>query len=452
MKLRSKIYLFSTGILFIILLLTNIAIYFLYVHSAIDKEEDILSNQANIIFENLPPSKLNDSDSNALKPYKINDGMVRYINKDGKVIHQVMDDDDFEHIHPVVVNDEEKKQMTADDHQIFIARYPVKIGNDDDDDHGEVIGTLELAVKLDNVYEDSSLLLTILVITSLIALILSLIGGKLLSNLLLKPISLLSQTMKATQESGQFKKIKMNNPSKDELYQLAVTFNKMMDQLEENFEKQKQFVSDASHELKTPLTVIESYAKLLKRWGAEDPDVRQESIEAIYSESIRMKELTHQMLDLASSEKQKSLQIETFDLVPFCKQLARTLETVNHREIWVQSDQDQVRVNWDPQKLKQVLMILLDNALKYSEKPVGIILKEQHGRIALTVKDEGIGISEENQKNIFERFYRVDPSRQRGSGGTGLGLSIAKAIVEQHEGDIEVKSQIGKGTAITIFL
>ncbi|MET1194104.1 histidine kinase dimerization/phospho-acceptor domain-containing protein, partial [Bacillus licheniformis] len=176
-----------------------------------------------------------------------------------------------------------------DGHLYAISHTPVIWTN------GEVV-SLEVTEQLADVEQSLQTLKFILLIASLVILIPTIFAGRLLSKIILRPIKSLIHTMEEIQVSRTFKKIDLSSPSKDELDQMANTFNNMMDLLEENYKKQEQFVSDASHELKTPLTVVESYANMLKRWGMKRPDILEEAIEAIHSESLRMKQLTSQML------------------------------------------------------------------------------------------------------------------------------------------------------------
>jgi signal transduction histidine kinase len=249
--------------------------------------------------------------------------------------------------------------------------------------------------------------------------------------------------------SRTFKKIDLSSPSKDELDQMANTFNNMMDLLEENYKKQEQFVSDASHELKTPLTVVESYANMLKRWGMKRPDILEEAIEAIHSESLRMKQLTSQMLVLAKDESQWELHMEHVDAAAVCNQTIKHLEQAFERTIYLNIKTDHPVVTADEKRLKQLLYILLDNAIKYSEKAVEVTITRSKS-FMITVTDQGIGIPKEDLSNVYERFFRVDKARNRETGGSGLGLSIARKIVEAHSGRIEINSQEGKGTSVTV--
>jgi two-component system, OmpR family, sensor histidine kinase ArlS len=292
----------------------------------------------------------------------------------------------------------------------------------------------------------------VLTVAILIVLIPSYLAGRMLSDIILKPINSMIETMEEIQRKSIFKKIELKSQSKDELYKLGSTFNKMMDILAKNFEKQQQFVSDASHELKTPLTVIESNASMLKRWGMKDQALLEESVDAIYSEAVRMQELTKQMLMLANHDGEWNLDIKKVDFVLLSKETSKLMKNAYGQHISVSSPFDRVIGNADRQKMKQLLFILLDNAFKYSTSPIELNVGYEKNHVFFTVEDYGIGIPEEDMAHIFDRFYRVDKARNRGTGGTGLGLSIAKEIVDSHGGSINVVSKEGEGTKFTVTL
>ncbi|KAB7705580.1 HAMP domain-containing protein [Bacillus aerolatus] len=447
MSIKTKIYVFSASILFIILLIVNASIYFIYMKSQIKNEADNLLDEAELIAEKVTLSELSQpSHENPLRSYIIDDGMIRFVNKEGHVIHEVDDEKELKELKPIFSNEEKDEEIIVHGEKYLAVSYPVYSGS-------RFIGTLEIVKTLDDIIDSISLLLSILFWASIAALSLSILGGKILSNLLLNPVSAMTRTMKAVEESGEFKKIDPANRSKDELYKMAMTFNCMIDRLKENFEKQKQFVSDASHELKTPLTVIEGYALLLKRRGAENHEIREEAIEAIHSEAERMKEMTKQMLSLASAEGgQENMKREQIDLASFCEQIANKFKKIYNQNIIVFPSPENLTAYWNSQQLTQVLSNVLDNALKYSKKDVEIKPGKIGSRTAIQVVDQGVGIPKEDIANIFERFYRVDKSRHRKTGGTGLGLPIAKAITENHGGEIIVESEEGKGTTVTIYL
>lgn len=224
----------------------------------------------------------------------------------------------------------------------------------------------------------------------------------------------------------------------------------MIAHLKENFEKQEVFVSDASHELKTPISIIKSYAELMKRRGKSHPEVYEESVEAIDTEADRMQQLVNQLLDLAKNK--QSVPSAALDVVKLAKKVVQTFQAAYERDIYFHSDSDSIIVKGNEEQLEQVIYILLSNALQYSDKEIKIQLSVEKDIVNLHVIDQGPGIPVEDQKRIFDRFYRVDQARTRRSGGTGLGLAIAKAIADAHKGTLKVNSEVGKGTTFTLRL
>src|SRR5690606_27417156 len=240
----------------------------------------------------------------------------------------------------------------------------------------------------------------------------------------------------------------VENESKDELYEMVTTFNELMRQLKESFKKQEQFVSDASHELKTPLSIIKSYAELLKRRGKANPELITESIDVIEQEAERMQLLVNQLLDLAKNK--QAFPHEPIELVPLVKKVHRIFADAYDRKIHLDIAEKSVLIKGNEKQIEQVVYILLSNAIKYSEKEIALHLYVKQQFAVLDVIDKGIGIPEEEQKRIFDRFYRIDKARSRQTGGTGLGLAIANEIVKHHGGTIEVVSEIGKGSTFTV--
>ena len=240
-----------------------------------------------------------------------------------------------------------------------------------------------------------------------------------------------------------------------ELRSLAQAINAMLDRVNAAYAAQMQFVSDASHELRTPIAVIQGYASLLDRWGKDDPEARQESIDAIKAETAAMQRLVEQLLFLARGDKDSQpVRLAPLELRGLAEEALRE-ESMIHPDYDFQPRWDEgAWVEGDGGLLKQVLRILLDNSVKYSSPGSQILLWISPGaeRVRLTVQDEGMGIPPESIPHIFDRFYRTDASRARQTGGTGLGLSIAKWIVERHGGWFEVASREGVGTRISFLL
>lgn len=241
-----------------------------------------------------------------------------------------------------------------------------------------------------------------------------------------------------------------------ELLDLENAINKLIQRTHESYQQQLRFVSDASHELRTPIAIIQGYADLLARWGKSDPVVLDESINALVSESKQMQYLVEQLLFLARGDSgHLAFSAEKLDLSSLLKETAEEYQMIQKERVWKILAEDEVPCYGDPALLKQLLRILIDNAIRYSEGGSQITLsaeRDEAGVASFSVTDEGIGIKSENLPLIFDRFYRVDPSRSRSKGGSGLGLSIAKWIVDRHQGWFEIVSYENIGTRITVNL
>ena len=241
-----------------------------------------------------------------------------------------------------------------------------------------------------------------------------------------------------------------------ELRSLARAINAMLDRINKAYSAQMRFVSDASHELRTPIAVIQGYASLLDRWGKDDPEALQESIQAIRSEAKSMERLVEQLLFLARGDNDtQPVKPTRFDLTALAGEVLREEEMIHEDRVFLPRwGEEPVPVYADQGLIKQVMRILMDNSVKYSGPDSRIYLRvlELDGHARVTVQDEGMGISPEGIPHIFDRFYRTDQSRDRKTGGTGLGLSIAKWIIDRHGGWFEVVSREGVGTRISFLL
>lgn len=240
--------------------------------------------------------------------------------------------------------------------------------------------------------------------------------------------------------------------TQDELKDLAEAINGMLERISDSYRSQIRFVSDASHELRTPISVIQGYANLLERWGKNDEKTLQESIKAINDEAANMKSLVEQLLFLARGDNNTmKLQLEEFDLAALAEEVGKESEMIDCGHEYEIKTQP-VLLYADKGLIKQALRILTDNAIKYSNAggTIRISVSRDENMGVLEVQDEGIGIPPDSVPLIFDRFYRADQSRARATGGTGLGLSIAKWITERHGGHMSVLSREDLGTRISI--
>lgn len=237
---------------------------------------------------------------------------------------------------------------------------------------------------------------------------------------------------------------------------LEDAINKLLDRMRDSYRQQARFVSDASHELRTPISVIQGYANMLDRWGKSDESVLDESITAIKSESENMKNLVEQLLFLARGINGKTqLTIEEFSLSNMINEVIEESKMIDDKHVYTYINLEEVNVYGDVGLLKQTARILVENADKYTETGENIVLRtgrNNKGEPYFSVQDNGIGIDTEDIPHIFERFFRADTARVRKNGGTGLGLSIAKWIIDNHNGYFSVVSRKEIGTRITVYL
>ncbi|WP_163971729.1 sensor histidine kinase [Oceanobacillus halotolerans] len=444
MKLRTKIQLFSSLFILILVLLVNTSIYFLFHKVAADRELEELIGETNTIVEAISSNR-DSVTSELLQAYLPSDGMIRVIKEDGTLQLPLLKKPNISESLPSEFTNSETQTTLSQDQgpEVAMVAKPIVWQN------GEIV-TLQVSNQLVALNENMATLFFVLVVASIIMLVPTIVAGSMLSKVLVRPIQALTQTMKGNMEHGNWQKIEVDTRSKDELYEMEETFNHMIDSLKENFEKQEVFVSDASHELKTPISIIKSYAQLLRRRGQEDPNVINESIEAIETETNRMQQLVEQMLMLA---KQKEVgQFEDVDFVKLIEDTIYTFEGAYTRDIQFDQDIHSLIVHGNKSQIQQLLYILMHNAMKYSDDDIIVRLEHQHNTVTVRITDYGVGIPESEQDKIFDRFYRVDKARSRETGGTGLGLAIAKTIAVAHKGDLKVNSKLGKGSTFSIVL
>ncbi|WP_041444856.1 sensor histidine kinase [Syntrophobotulus glycolicus] len=243
--------------------------------------------------------------------------------------------------------------------------------------------------------------------------------------------------------------------SKNELRELALTFNEMMNRIEDQYNKQKQFVSDASHELRTPIAVIQGYAVMLDRWGKDNREVLRESIEAIKNESENMNGLIDKLLFLARHDNNTFVfQKEEFSLTEMLQEIGKEtqiIDTIHKINLEIEKE---ISVYADRNMLKQAVRIFIDNAIKYTPPggAVSISLDIKEKSTEISIRDSGIGMTKAELEKIFDRFYRSDQSRTKDKGGHGLGLAIAKTIILGHKGKIRVRSKVGEGSEFILIL
>jgi len=321
----------------------------------------------------------------------------------------------------------------------------------------EKIGYAQAFYNISSFYDIRNHLLLTLIILESLFLVVSSILGYLLSAHFLKPLKTLRNTMENIQKDPQTTIHAPEPKSKDELADLSDIFNDMLDRMRSYTEQQEQFVEDVSHELRTPVAVIEGHLKMLQRWGKEDPEVLEESIEASLQEIARMKTLVQEMLDLSRAEQVDIYyKNETSSAKEIVYQVFNNFKMLYPEFIFTIDDdlneEETVKIYRD--HFEQILIIIMDNAIKYStkRKEIHLSISRNQTELELAIQDFGEGITQENLNKIFHRFYRVDKARARDKGGNGLGLSIVKKLLDNYKGTIVAESSLGQGTVFRISL
>lgn len=243
--------------------------------------------------------------------------------------------------------------------------------------------------------------------------------------------------------------------AQNELKGIASAINAMLKRIDEAYRSQTRFVSDASHELRTPISVIQGYVNLLDRWGKNDEKTTQEAIDAIKSEAENMKDLVEQLLFLARGDSETmNLQMEVFDVSETARMVIAETQMIDPSHTLKWEGTEGAFINADKQLIKQAIRIFMDNSIKYTPTGEEISLKviKDDKNVRISVTDNGIGIEDSDINHIFDRFFRSDESRARKTGGAGLGLSIAKWIIERHRGYVEVVSRKDIGTKVTMII
>ncbi|WP_437831960.1 HAMP domain-containing sensor histidine kinase [Niallia taxi] len=373
--------------------------------------------------------------------------LIRVIDEDGNVLISHLNGD-FPILEPDIVKEEkELKYVSVGEEQSLVYSYPIK--------SKDFSGEIEIIRLLDSYNLVMKHLAFAMMLFAIAAILISALIGYLMSRELLKPLSIMTNTMKKIKSAG-FKERMPVYPQKDEISELTTIFNHMMDRIELSFQAQKQFVEDASHELRTPISILEGHLSMLNRWGKHNPEILEESLKASLDETEKLKKLVLTLLDLTRLDHNR---IDQDNLSP--EKVNTIIEgavkdfQMLHSDFKFQVQLQSSQLNGiAEQHFQQVLTILLDNAIKYSgaSKEISISTSKRDKLFILQISDKGIGIPDEEIDKVFDRFYRVDKARSRGQGGTGLGLAIAKKIVDYYQGSIQLDSRIGEGTTVTISL
>ncbi len=366
---------------------------------------------------------------------------VRIFNHDGIEVIRINDVNDAAAFPEALDNDSStiitKEQINGAD--AFVLHQLVQIG--------PFQGVLQLIHPLTTFQSMMKYILTTFFIVGVGALLFSVSISYYLANLLMKPLEHLRDAMHIVRDQGFNAQPKFNYEADDEVGDLFRMYHSLMNELEISFTKQRQFVADASHELRTPIQVIEGHLSLLKRWGKDDPEVLAESLDTSLEEITRMKKMIEELLQLARNEEvdkdaeadiekvYRNVREELLQLVPNAK---IEMTVTGQRQLAAITEH----------ALEQIFRNIMSNGLRYTRDEPFIHLEIYYSEqtISVTIQDHGIGISEKQLPLIFERFYRVEESRTKEVSGTGLGLSITKMLTDKYKIEMNVESELNTGT------
>jgi two-component system, OmpR family, sensor kinase len=329
-------------------------------------------------------------------------------------------------------------EFEADGRRIRHLSVPVRA---DGVERGTFVVTSDLSSEIDQVNSDlrvaAGVALGVFVIASLLAWV---VAGRVLA-----PLRVLRDTARSMTESDLTRRIPVEGD--DELADLARTFNEMLDRLDSAFASQKAFISDAGHELRTPITIVRGHLELLE----DDPEEREETIELVMDELDRMGRLVNDLLLLAKAQRPDFLQPEPIEADEFTRELFAKASALAGRD-WRLGEVASGRIVADRQRLTQAVMNLSQNAVNHTSERDAVELGSQiaNGSVSLWVRDTGPGVADADRVRIFERFARGSEAR-RGD-GSGLGLAITQAIAEAHHGRVELDSRPGAGARFTVVI
>lgn len=451
MSLRLRLTLLYSTLVGGILLVFGAAVYSFISIILLNQIDDMLANTAQDIVNaaqvnsagQVNPLSLPALDlaSNTYVQVWGNDGKLKMSSPGISVIVEPLDSVSLQTKEPVY------HENTINGVRLRVLTIPLKVGI-------HRVAVLQIATTLTVVDAARANLINILLVSAVISVALAALGSWLTLGRTLAPLGTVTETARAINRADDLsRRIPYSGPEEDEIGGLIESFNQTLERLENLFTSQQRFLADVSHELRTPLTVIKGNADLMRRMKKLD----EESLSSIDQEAGRLTRLVGGLLLLAQAESGKlSLNMKPVELDTLVLEVFQEMRVLAGGKVHMKMvDIDQLQVNGDRDRLKQVLLNLMGNAIQYTPQDgdvfLGLAKIGEQARII--VRDTGPGIPAKDLPFIFERFYRVEKSRTRSkSSGFGLGLSIAQWIVENHGGTIKVESKEGQGTTFAIWL
>jgi signal transduction histidine kinase len=450
MSLRVRLTLLYSSLLGGILLLFSVLVYLLVsalLLSDIDRtlvrtaDEIIKNSRVDAIGEiNILTLPSLEFSSNVYIQFWDRKGSLRLASPGIRDLQQPLDAPDMDTAEPVF------RDITLENTRLRVLTIPLKVGE-------RAVGTLQAATSLRLVDRVQASMLSTMIILAGIAMLLAAIASWASLGQALAPLEAATETAEQiTRADDLSRRIPDEASGNDEIGTLIRAFNRSLERLETLFTSQQRFLADVSHELRTPLTVIKGNVDLIRKFGADE-----ESLDSIRDEADRLTRLVGELLMLAQAESGKlALTLRPVELDALLLEVHQEMRVLSGNKVALKFlEIDQVLVQGDRDRLKQVFINLVSNAVHYTPAggQVSMHLRREDMRALAIIRDSGPGIPAEDLPYIFERFYRGEKSRTRSkNSGFGLGLSIAHWIVEHHGGEIKVESQEGQGTTFTVSL
>ena len=322
-------------------------------------------------------------------------------------------------------------------------------------ENGRVIAAAHIAERLDAMGQVLSGARNILMVVTLFAIVLVVLASIAIASVVLDPIKRLTAAMEEIGSEHLDRRIGWTH-RKDELGRLAAAFDRMLDRLQGAFARERQFISDASHELKTPLTVINANAQMLQRWAERDDTIRRDSLSAIAAESAGLAAMVNGMLLLAKADSGDEIPKDPVDVDAVVAGDVESLRPKAEKKGLALSYEPSPKpavVYGEEQLLRQLFSNLIDNAIKFTERgSVTARVRVEDGEVVVEVADTGVGLDEKALGRVFDRFYRGDKSRTRQIEGTGLGLAIVRSIARVHGGRVTAGRRASGGSVFSVRL
>lgn len=345
-------------------------------------------------------------------------------------------DRSFEAVPVIVLNDKDNKYIYVNTAIQFDEDYTL---------------TVQLVKDIKESMSYLNILIAAIIISGFIGIIIILIFGRVATKRALLPLTKIANTTKHITEKNLNKRLPAPGTN-DEIDVLIKALNEMIERLENAFNAQRNFVSDASHELRIPLTVIQGYIEILDSWGLQNEKILEESISAIKQESINMKILVEKLLFLARVENNRlKLKFKKINISELIERVYSDSQIISPEHTFQILHIEDCWIHGDEHLLLQMLRNTVDNSIKYTPSggKISFFMKSLNGMVCISIQDTGIGIPKEDIPKVCNRFYRVDKTRSKSTGGYGLGLSITQTIITLHRGTMKIDSIFHHGTTVT---